>query len=815
MTVATFRAFARQIVFYFILGLVVALTAALLLPHRARAQSLACGATAEADVVVILDLSGGTSLAQIQAQKAGATHLLQLFNGLTAKPRVAVATMNSICASAPECYNPALNEARIVAPLSTNYSAHLTALSPSGSIQGQGPGGSGLGGTNIQEAIEVAQAHLQSAGDPNHPNYIVVISDGDPTLPGYYLDFSCGNCFCTQAEDAGESAANAARAAGTSVFTIHVGATSCGGSQYLGQRIADDLALHFVSGGAFEGPFFEIAQAVQCSDGLSCTADSCDELTGQCEFTEISPCELCEGPGSPVGDPCDGPDADNCSTGVFECAIPGVLSCTDDPELDDHDGDGSWDCLDGCPNDPNKTAPGACGCGVADTDSDGDGIPNCNDGCPNDPNKTVPGVCGCGVADTDTDGDGTPNCNDGCPNDPSKVAPGQCGCGTPDTDSDGDGVANCNDLCPVDPLKTSPGACGCGTPDTDSDGDGTPNCNDACPSDPAKVAAGVCGCGVAETDSDGDGTPNCIDGCSLDPSKVAPGQCGCGVSDLDTDSDGVADCNDQCFTDPNKTAPGACGCGVADTDSDGDGTPNCNDSCPADPLKIAPGVCGCGVSDSDTNGDGVPDCSDLCPSDPDKVAPGVCGCGVPDSDVNANGTIDCQEDGGQCSTIDIRGYVSALQTIVGEQDVQLRRLLRSLILARNACPNPNAVTRFVKKSKRDGRKLKQVVESRIVLLPPEVLECPDGLGCSSTAVTLDVTGYSSESNSLGILARQALKLHRQCAQSGSCSEDSKSCRLRVLVRAKQAREEKRRIKELQSTTVTNLTSIPKTSFLCE
>jgi hypothetical protein len=41
------------------------------------------------------------------------------------------------------------------------------------------------------------------------------------------------------------------------------------------------------------------------------------------------------------------------------------------------------------------------------------------DACPHDPDKTAPGICGCGVPDTDTDGDGTPNCNDGCPEDPT------------------------------------------------------------------------------------------------------------------------------------------------------------------------------------------------------------------------------------------------------------------------------------------------------------------------------------------------------------------------------------------------------------
>lgn len=55
--------------------------------------------------------------------------------------------------------------------------------------------------------------------------------------------------------------------------------------------------------------------------------------------------------------------------------------------------------IDLCPTDPNKTAPGVCGCGIPDTDTDGDGTPDCHDQCPNDPNKTTPGSCGCGVPD--------------------------------------------------------------------------------------------------------------------------------------------------------------------------------------------------------------------------------------------------------------------------------------------------------------------------------------------------------------------------------------------------------------------------------
>lgn len=55
--------------------------------------------------------------------------------------------------------------------------------------------------------------------------------------------------------------------------------------------------------------------------------------------------------------------------------------------------------LDECPNDPNKTSPGECGCGTPDIDSDNDLVFNCHDLCPNDPNKTEPGECGCGVSE--------------------------------------------------------------------------------------------------------------------------------------------------------------------------------------------------------------------------------------------------------------------------------------------------------------------------------------------------------------------------------------------------------------------------------
>ncbi|MBW1901200.1 MAG: hypothetical protein JRJ20_06140, partial [Deltaproteobacteria bacterium] len=83
-------------------------------------------------------------------------------------------------------------------------------------------------------------------------------------------------------------------------------------------------------------------------------------------------------------------------------------------------------CIDGCPDDPDKTEPGVCGCGVPETDSDIDGVPDCIDNCPDDPNKAEPGQCGCGNPETDSDGDEVPDCNDGCPYDENKTEQYEC-----------------------------------------------------------------------------------------------------------------------------------------------------------------------------------------------------------------------------------------------------------------------------------------------------------------------------------------------------------------------------------------------------
>jgi hypothetical protein len=62
-----------------------------------------------------------------------------------------------------------------------------------------------------------------------------------------------------------------------------------------------------------------------------------------------------------------------------------------------------------CPDDPNKTVPGGCGCGIPETDSDDDGIKDCVDNAPSIPNPDQGDLDGDGVGDAAEQG---PNGND-------------------------------------------------------------------------------------------------------------------------------------------------------------------------------------------------------------------------------------------------------------------------------------------------------------------------------------------------------------------------------------------------------------------
>ncbi len=286
-------------------------------------------------------------------------------------------------------------------------------------------------------------------------------------------------------------------------------------------------------------------------------------------------------------------DADDIAGGFSEdCDGNGVP----DECQPDGDNDGTIDACDDCPEDPFKTDPGVCGCGVPDLDLDGDGVPFCIDECPNDPNKVEAGICGCGVPDIDSDDDGVYDCNDGCPEDPDKTEPGACGCGVPDIDSDDDGVYDCNDGCPEDPDKTEPGACGCGVPDIDSDNDGVADCIDQCPGHDDNV------------DCDQDGIPDGCDGPDCNANGV-PDNCDIagGTSD-DVNGDGIPD---ECQT---LSCPGDANCDGQINWQDINyfvAAQNNNEAAWRD--MFAPAEPDCPFANNDVNGDGIVNWRDIDP----------------------------------------------------------------------------------------------------------------------------------------------------------------------------------------------------------
>ena len=112
------------------------------------------------------------------------------------------------------------------------------------------------------------------------------------------------------------------------------------------------------------------------------------------------------------------------------------------------------------------------------------------DACPTDANKLAPGACGCGNAETDTDGDLSADCVD--------------------TDDDNDGISDAADCAP---LNSAIGSATVWYQDSDGDGKGddaatqtscdqptgyVPVSGDACPTDANKLTPGICGCGIAE-----------------------------------------------------------------------------------------------------------------------------------------------------------------------------------------------------------------------------------------------------------------------------------------------------------------------------
>ena len=149
------------------------------------------------------------------------------------------------------------------------------------------------------------------------------------------------------------------------------------------------------------------AGVLECVSDTPSSTETCDGLDNDCDGTVDE--ELVQG--------CDTGLLGVCAAGTETCEQGNFGSCIQTTQA-------GTEVCDGLDNDCN---------GQVDEgfDSDGDGTVDCFDLCPADPDKIAAETCGCGIPDVDTDGDGTLDCNDECPDDPDKIFAGPCGCGVP------------------------------------------------------------------------------------------------------------------------------------------------------------------------------------------------------------------------------------------------------------------------------------------------------------------------------------------------------------------------------------------------
>jgi len=183
--------------------------AALLLSASIVSAQQQCGESADADIVIMLDKTGSISSTELTNEKNGAKTLLNFFSGATLeKPRVAIGTFNVV--SGPD-----------------------GRIEPNGTLTDvyghDNPDDTGLyevinniccasGRTNIGDALIAAQAEITARAQANAQHYIIIVSDGIANEPG-------GGDGCTEGQSwtYAMDAANAAKATGTKIVTIHYG----------------------------------------------------------------------------------------------------------------------------------------------------------------------------------------------------------------------------------------------------------------------------------------------------------------------------------------------------------------------------------------------------------------------------------------------------------------------------------------------------------------------------------------------------------------------------------------------------------------
>lgn len=260
---------------------------------------------------------------------------------------------------------------------------------------------------------------------------------------------------------------------------------------------------------------------IACDNGSKNDGNDTEENQKQDDDTVILPFNDEEEPYSDNANTSDDSLNDNSSDDNFS-----------DDINDNSDVSFDEDVVDLCPGNSLKTEPGVCGCDIDDIDSDSDGVMDCVDNCPDVPNKDQ----------TDTDKDKRGDVCDNCPYHAN----------IKQTDTDGNGIG---DVCENDTLALDTDSDGIldyadnciGTPNpnqSDIDGDGI---GDACDNCPAAA-------NIEQTDSDGDGIGDECEGLpfdsDIDKDGIENALDNCinvaNPNQADADGDGIGDACDNC-----------------------------------------------------------------------------------------------------------------------------------------------------------------------------------------------------------------------------------------------------------------------------
>ena len=157
---------------------------------------------------------------------------------------------------------------------------------------------------------------------------------------------------------------------------------------------------------------------------------------------------------------------------------------------------------------------------VPDRDRDGDGIFNRVDQCPDDPEDMDGFEDANGCPDLDNDSDGILDISDRCPNEPEDVDGFEDTDGCPDPDNDHDRILDGVDRCPLEAEDYNGIEDTDGCPERDTDGDGILDPHDACPEQPEDRDRFQDEDGCPDPDNDGDGILDVVDRCPLQPEVI-------------------------------------------------------------------------------------------------------------------------------------------------------------------------------------------------------------------------------------------------------------------------------------------------------